>query len=72
MAAAPTIVPVIMCGGAGTRLWPVSRDSMPKQFIPLLGALSTFQRALKLVSGDPLFAAPVVVTNSDYRFLVAE
>ena len=38
-----TIIPVIMCGGAGTRLWPVSRESMPKQFVPLIGAQSTFQ-----------------------------
>ena len=46
------ILPVIICGGAGTRLWPASRESMPKQFIPLLGEHSTFQAAAKRV-GDP-------------------
>jgi mannose-1-phosphate guanylyltransferase / mannose-6-phosphate isomerase len=40
------VVPVILCGGAGTRLWPVSREKMPKQFVPLIGELSTFQQVL--------------------------
>ena len=40
------LIPVIMCGGAGTRLWPVSRESMPKQFVPLVGDRSTFQQTL--------------------------
>ncbi|MEA2926358.1 MAG: mannose-phosphate guanylyltransferase / mannose-6-phosphate isomerase, partial [Alphaproteobacteria bacterium] len=40
------IIPVIMCGGAGTRLWPVSRESMPKQFVALVGQGSTFQQVL--------------------------
>ena len=44
------IIPVIMCGGAGTRLWPVSRESMPKQFVPLLGKQSTFQQTLERVA----------------------
>ena len=44
--ASSRIVPVIMCGGAGTRLWPVSRESMPKQFVPLVGPDSTFQQVL--------------------------
>jgi mannose-1-phosphate guanylyltransferase / mannose-6-phosphate isomerase len=46
----PQIVPVIMCGGAGTRLWPVSRESMPKQFVPLVGQESTFQQVLARIS----------------------
>ncbi len=68
---AKTILPVIMCGGAGTRMWPESRETMPKQFIALIGASSTFQETVRRVA-DPLFAPPVVVTNRDYRFLVKE
>ncbi len=66
------IVPVIMCGGAGTRLWPVSRESMPKQFVRLVGERSTFQQVLGRVSNRELFAPPLVITNSDFRFVVAE
>ena len=67
-----TIVPLIMAGGSGTRLWPLSRDSMPKQFIPLLDdGLSTFQATL-LRMKDPRFAAPIVITNHEFRFMVAE
>jgi len=66
------IVPVIMAGGAGTRLWPVSREKMPKQFIALLGdGLSTFQTTVRRVAG-PDFARPIVVTGNDFRFIVAE
>ena len=66
------IIPVIMCGGAGTRLWPVSRESMPKQFVPLVGQGSTFQQVLARVSDPELFARPIVITNADFRFVVAE
>ncbi|MGO4408029.1 mannose-1-phosphate guanylyltransferase/mannose-6-phosphate isomerase [Bosea sp. RAF48] len=66
------IIPVVMCGGAGTRLWPVSRDTMPKQFIPLLGQGSTFQRAMQLLSDQAVFAEPIVITNEAYRFTVLE
>lgn len=66
------IIPVIMCGGAGTRLWPVSRDTMPKQFISLFGRDSTFQRAMKLLSDDKIFTPPIVITNFEYRFTVQE
>ena len=66
------IIPVIMCGGAGTRLWPVSRDTMPKQFIPLLGQHSTFQRAARLLSEEGVFAEAIVITNAEYRFTVLE
>ncbi|MCW2285838.1 mannose-1-phosphate guanylyltransferase/mannose-6-phosphate isomerase [Rhodoblastus acidophilus] len=65
------IIPVIMCGGAGTRVWPASRESMPKQFIALLGERSTFQNTLLRLNAEA-FAAPVIVTNHDYRFLVQE
>lgn len=66
------IIPVIMCGGAGTRLWPVSRESMPKQFVPLIGELSTFQQAIDRVRDPEIFDRPIVVTNTDFRFVVAE
>ncbi len=65
------ILPVIMCGGAGTRVWPESRETMPKQFIALLGDRSTFQETVERVTG-PLFETPIVITNHDYRFLVKE
>ena len=65
------ILPVIMCGGAGTRVWPESRETMPKQFIPLIGKSSTFQNSVRRVI-NPIFEAPIVVTNRDYRFLVRE
>jgi mannose-1-phosphate guanylyltransferase/mannose-6-phosphate isomerase len=66
------IIPVIMCGGAGTRLWPVSRESMPKQFVSLVGNRSTFQQVLERISDPSLFARPIVITNAEFRFVVAE
>ncbi len=66
------VVPVILCGGAGTRLWPVSREKMPKQFVPLIGTSSTFQQVLDRVTREGLFAPPMIVTNSEFRFVVAE
>src|SRR5436190_17963919 len=66
------IIPVIMCGGAGTRLWPVSRESMPKQFVPLIGEGSSFQQVMARISDPELFARPIVVTNAEFRFVVAE
>lgn len=64
------IVPVIICGGAGSRLWPASREAFPKQFIALLGEESMFQKTLARVR-EPFFARPVIVTHEDFRFLVA-
>jgi len=61
-----------MCGGAGTRLWPASREGRPKQFLPLFGPYSTFQDTIRRVSDPALFGRPIVVTNAQYRFLVAE
>ncbi len=65
------ITPVLLCGGSGTRLWPLSRKSYPKQFSKLVGDESLFQSsARRLVGGD--FAKPLLLTNSDFRFIVAE
>jgi mannose-1-phosphate guanylyltransferase/mannose-6-phosphate isomerase len=66
------IQPVIMCGGSGTRVWPESRESLPKQFIPLIGDRSTFQSIVDLVGDREIFEPAVVITNFDYRFRVAE
>lgn len=66
------ILPVVMCGGSGTRLWPASRDSMPKQFIDLLGDRSTFQTAVQRVSTPAVFLRPTIISSNDVRFIVAE
>src|ERR1700747_3109700 len=66
------IIPLIMCGGAGTRLWPASREVRPKQFLPLFGARSRFQETLLRVSDATLFERPIVITNNAYRFMVLE
>jgi mannose-1-phosphate guanylyltransferase/mannose-6-phosphate isomerase len=54
--------------GAGTRLWPVSRDGMPKQFLPLVGDRSTYPQALARVADPELFAPPIVITGEAFRF----
>jgi mannose-1-phosphate guanylyltransferase / mannose-6-phosphate isomerase len=66
------IIPLIMCGGAGTRLWPASREVHPKQFLPLFGTRSTFQETLLRVSDETLFERPIIITNNAYRFMVLE
>jgi mannose-1-phosphate guanylyltransferase / mannose-6-phosphate isomerase len=58
-----------MCGGAGTRLWPVSRSSLPKQFAPLLGKRSSFQDTVMRVRGPEFDDRPLVLTNADFRFI---
>ena len=66
-----TIHPLILAGGSGTRLWPLSRQSYPKQFAPLIGETSLFAQSLARLS-PPGYAPPVVVTASDFRFIVVE
>ena len=61
------ITPVILVGGSGKRLWPLSRESMPKQFVPLLGKQSTFQQTLLRVADSSLFGKPVIATNDCAR-----
>ncbi len=64
-----TITPVILCGGHGTRLWPISRRAFPKQFVVIDGDLSTFQQTALRVSGTSLFNAPIVIAANDHRFI---
>ncbi len=66
-----SIIPVILCGGAGSRLWPASRETYPKQLFAFGGQRSLFQETLARVTG-PDFQKPIVVTGNDYRFLIAE
>lgn len=68
---ADIIHPLLLCGGAGTRLWPLSRKSYPKQFARLTGDESLFQTSAQRLSGAG-FAAPLIITGSDYRFVVTE
>lgn len=66
-----TIYPVILCGGSGTRLWPLSRKSYPKQFSDIFEGETLFQASAKRLTGAG-FADPVILTNSDFRFIVTE
>ena len=66
------IVPVILAGGQGTRLWPMSRAARPKQFLPLTGPTSLYQKTLERVANAEIYAPAVIITNADYRFIVAE
>lgn len=63
------ITPVILVGGSGKRLWPLSRESMPKQFVPLFDKRSTFQQTLLRVADRSLFSRPIIATNEAYRFV---
>jgi len=65
------IFPVILAGGTGTRLWPVSRESMPKQFVSLVGRRSLFQESVLRLTGKDLSSVKVI-TSSNYRFLVSK
>lgn len=67
------LIPVLLSGGVGSRLWPVSRELYPKQFLALADErLSLFQQTLERLSGMPTLGKPIVVCNEDHRFLVAQ
>src|SRR5580765_1938364 len=70
-ATACTLIPVVLSGGAGTRLWPLSRELYPKQLLPLVGTHTMLQDTVRRLDGLQV-AAPVVVCNEAHRFLVAE
>ncbi len=67
-----TIHPVVLSGGSGTRLWPLSREHYPKQLLGLIGQQTLLQQTLARLDGLPDVAAPIVVCNEEHRFLVAE
>jgi mannose-1-phosphate guanylyltransferase len=64
--------PVVLSGGSGTRLWPMSRSQHPKQLLTLLGEDSLLRQTVQRVAGRKGFAAPVIVANDEHRFLIAE
>jgi mannose-1-phosphate guanylyltransferase / mannose-6-phosphate isomerase len=66
------LIPLILSGGSGTRLWPLSRELYPKQLLPLVGNQTMLQETVKRVAGLPELAAPIVVCNESHRFMVAE
>src|SRR5918995_3273154 len=66
------IVPVLLCGGTGTRLWPLSREAYPKQFIALHGERTLLQQTAARVSDGTRFDRIMVVANNDHRFIAAE
>jgi len=67
-----TIVPVVLCGGSGTRLWPLSRNDFAKQHVPILGGESPFQRTLRRLAGDPCFARPIVIAGAGAHFMASD
>lgn len=66
------LVPVILAGGSGTRLWPLSREHYPKQLLPLVGDKTLFQDTVLRLKGIPEISAPLVICNENHRFIIAE
>ena len=67
------IQPLVLCGGSGSRLWPLSREKYPKQLLQLVGSDSLFQATLQRISGlTESTLKPLVVCNEEYRFVIAE
>ena len=66
------IIPVILSGGSGTRLWPLSRKQYPKQYLSLAGDNTMLQETILRLSGLDNLADPIIICNADHRFLVAE
>ena len=66
------IIPVILSGGSGTRLWPLSRKQYPKQYLPLVGDNTMLQETILRLNGLDNLADPIIICNADHRFLVAE
>jgi len=68
-----SVVPIVLCGGSGSRLWPLSRESLPKQFVNLIGNNSSFQqsliRSLAIKNIDNYVKSPIIITNENYRFI---
>lgn len=66
------VFPIVLCGGIGSRLWPLSRGSYPKQFLPLVSERTMLQETVLRLDGLENLAAPILVSNEDHRFLAAE
>jgi len=66
------ITPVILSGGSGTRLWPLSRKEYPKQYLPLVGDNTMLQETILRLNGLDILTDPIIICNTDHRFLVAE
>src|SRR3954447_13609470 len=66
------VVPVLLSGGTGTRLWPLSRESYPKQLLPLVGPESMLQATARRACFSELFAPMIVIANTEHRFVIAE
>jgi mannose-1-phosphate guanylyltransferase len=66
------IVPVLLSGGTGSRLWPLSRETYPKQLLSLLDDKTLLQQTALRVADPSLFADPVVVANAEHRFVIGE
>ena len=69
---APKIIPVILCGGSGTRLWPMSRRLLPKQFLPLISERSMLQETVLRAAALPQAQPPIIVSSDDHRFFAAQ
>lgn len=66
------IHPVILCGGSGTRLWPLSRKALPKPFLPLVSEETLFEQAVRRVAGDDRFAPPMVVAGAAHADIITQ
>ena len=66
-----TIYPVLLSGGSGSRLWPLSRKALPKQLLSLVGPMTMFHATIARVRGDE-FGAPLVIANQEHRFYLIE
>src|SRR3954447_19743461 len=69
---AKTIHPVLLSGGSGSRLWPLSREAYPKQLLPLVGERTMLQQTVMRTMDRGRFGPPLVVANQEHRFLIAE
>jgi mannose-1-phosphate guanylyltransferase/mannose-6-phosphate isomerase len=67
-----SLTPVVLCGGSGTRLWPLSRSNLPKQFLPLVSERTMLQETVMRLQGLEGAHAPIAIANDEHRFLVAE
>lgn len=67
-----TLYPVILSGGSGTRLWPLSRAALPKQLLPLISEHTLLQETVKRIAGIPNTASPLIIGNQEHRFMIAE